>query len=106
LSGSRNSGVTVCRGEIVVFLDDDAVAAPDWLERLLQGYAEPQVVAVGGSIEPVWEEGRPRWFPPEFDWVVGGTYLGLPTATAQLRNLLGCNMSFRRSVLLEAGGFR
>jgi glycosyltransferase involved in cell wall biosynthesis len=106
LSGSRNSGTAACGGEVLAFLDDDAVAAPDWLDRLLQHYVEPNVAGVGGSVETVWEEGRPRWFPPEFDWVVGCGYLGLPTTTARLRNLLGCNMSFRRLVLLEAGGFR
>ena len=64
LSGSRNSGTLACRAEVVAFLDDDAVAAPDWLERLLAGYTKPEVAGVGGRVDGVWEAGRPRWFPP------------------------------------------
>ena len=49
---------------------------------------------------------RPRWFPDEFLWVVGCTYRGLPETAAPIRNLIGCNMSIRRTVLDEVGGFR
>lgn len=106
LSGARNSGVTVARGEIVAFLDDDAVAQPDWLESLCGGYEHPDVVGVGGSIEPDWHDGRPSWFPPEFDWVVGCTYVGMPEQIAPVRNMIGANMSFRRETLIQLGGFR
>lgn len=106
LSDARNSGVRASSGSIVAFLDDDAAAAPGWLAALLAGYADQQVVGVGGSALPVWAAGRrPRWFPQEFDWVVGCSYRGLPTATAPIRNFLGCNMSFRREAFEAAGGF-
>ena len=106
LSGARNAGVAVAGGEVVAFLDDDATAAPDWLERLAAGYADPDVLGVGGAIEPVWSTSRPRCFPEEFDWVVGCTYRGLPQTPAPVRNLIGANMSFRRTVLNTIGGFR
>ncbi|MEL7209306.1 MAG: glycosyltransferase family 2 protein, partial [Actinomycetota bacterium] len=60
---------------------------------------------VGGEADPAWAMGRPRWFPRQFDWVVGCSYEGLPTSAAPIRNLMGCNMAFRRSVIDEAGGF-
>ena len=61
---------------------------------------------MGGAIEPLWESDRPRWFPPEFDWVVGCTYRGMPCEPKPVRNLIGCNMSFRREVFAQIGGFR
>jgi GT2 family glycosyltransferase len=89
----------------VAFLDDDAVAAPGWLAHLLAPYADPAVCGVGGSVDPWFPGDRPPNLPAEFDWVVGCTYRGLPTSRAPVRNLIGANMSFRRSVFERVGGF-
>lgn len=105
LSGARNSGVAASTGEIVAFLDDDAAAEPGWLERLVAPYRDPRVVGVGGAALPVWETGRPSWFPEEFDWVVGCSYRGLPERASAVRNPIGANMSFRREILERVGGF-
>jgi len=105
-AGARNSGVAASSAHIVAFIDDDAWAAPDWLRQLLAPYADADVVAVGGRIDPVWEAGRPAWFPGEFHWIVGCSYLGLPNQTAVVRNLISCNMSVLRQALLDIGGFR
>jgi GT2 family glycosyltransferase len=106
LSGARNSGIHAARGEVVAFLDDDAIADPDWLERLGAAYADPGVIGVGGSVAPLWPAGRPRAFPAEFDWVVGCTYRGMPESTSPVRNMIGANMSLRRDLFAEIGGFR
>jgi GT2 family glycosyltransferase len=106
LSAARNTGVANASGGVIAFLDDDAVAAPDWLERLLEPYAQEQVVAVGGRVDPDWVGGRPSWFPGEFDWVVGCTYTGMPLSRRPVRNVIGANMSFRREVFEELDGFR
>lgn len=98
LAGCRNTGAQAATGSVVAFLDDDAVPAPDWLERLAEPYEDAEVVAVGGDVIPSWSGKRPSWFPPEFDWVVGCSYRGLPTTRAPVRNLIGANMSFRREV--------
>lgn len=98
LSDARNAGLAAASGDIVAFLDDDAAAEPGWLAVLAEGYADPRVVGVGGFADPAWEGGRPEWFPREFDWVVGCTYLGMPATAAPVRNMVGCNMSFRREL--------
>lgn len=106
LSGARNTGVEEADGEVVAFLDDDAAVQPGWSRALLSHYEDPRVAGVGGRAAPVWPQGRPRWMPAEFDWVVGCSYVGQPDRVALVRNPLGCNMSLRRSVFAHLGGFR
>ena len=106
LSGARNSGWTAAQGDCVAFLDDDAMAGEDWLENLATHYEDPKVMGVGGKIIPLWETANPSWFPAEFNWVVGCTYRGYPNQDMPIRNMIGANMSMRKSVLASEGGFR
>ena len=106
LSNARNAGVKHASGEIVAFIDDDAVADERWLERLVTAYNDPDVMGVGGLIRPLWEMDQPAWFPAELNWIIGCSYKGLPEQRASVRNPIGCNMSFRREIFEKVGYFR
>jgi Glycosyl transferase family 2 len=104
LGGARNSGVEAASGELVAFVDDDAEPTSSWLAGLAAGFRDRRVVGVGGDAEPVWDGSPPGWFPDEYLWVVGCSYRGM-VRDGSVRNPLGCNMAFRRHVLVKVGGF-
>ncbi len=102
---SDNLGVELAGGDVVAFMDDDACADQDWLDRLLRHYHDTNVVACGGRLISTWDNGRPGWFPEELDWLVGGTYKGHPETRRRVRKLILCNMSVRRDVFRSTGPF-
>jgi len=103
---ARNVGVMAASGDVAAFLDDDASAAPDWLEELIRPFADPSILVAGGVELPEWESGEPpAWMSEELYWVVGATYRAFRTAPGEVRNVHGGNMAFRRAVLVEIGGF-
>ena len=53
LSYARNAGFARARGEILVATDDDVVAPPDWIERLIAPFARPEVTVVTGHVLPL-----------------------------------------------------
>ena len=107
VSGNRNTGAFHSSTSLIAFLDDDTVAGPEWLELLVQPLAaDPSVVGAGGGIDPAWEGAKPTWMPEEFLWAVGGSYAGMPTTTAPVRNVWSASMIVRRDAFLSVGGFR
>ncbi|MEQ5788195.1 glycosyltransferase [Erythrobacter sp. NFXS35] len=112
LSVSRNFGIEGAVGEIVAFLDDDAVPHPHWLRYLARNFADPSIGGVGGFTV---DNTGVRWqvrktvcdrfgnanFPADcFDERV----LNWP-GTPLYPSLLGTNSSFRMAALREIGGF-
>ncbi len=106
LSNARNAGIKAAVGDIIVFIDDDAFADKYWLEKLVEPYHVPEVVGTGGLIRPNWSGTVPEWFPEELFWIIGCSYKGLPKKKSAVRNAIGCNMSFRKSIFEKVGYFR
>jgi hypothetical protein len=105
-SATRNSGARAACGTILAFLDDDAIAQPNWLRNLTAPLADPDVVGTGGQVEALWAGQIPKWLPDEFLWVVGATYLGMPKTAAPIRNVWSENMAVARTDFWRIGGFR
>ncbi len=102
----RHTGAKTAYGKILVYIDDDIIADPRWLVSYLTAYKDPQTMAVGGRVLPIWEA------KPE-DWVsqMPSDYLSLLDYGDQVRPIMkreginGCNYSVRREVLFQVGGF-
>jgi glucosyl-dolichyl phosphate glucuronosyltransferase len=105
-SGTRNAGAAAASESVLVFADDDVQADPGWLCELIAPLSDPGVAGTGGMTKPVWPRPQPSWFPEEFAWVVGGSYAGLPTSPAAVRNVWSENMAVRREAFEAVGGFR
>ncbi|MFC7154830.1 glucosyl-dolichyl phosphate glucuronosyltransferase [Halomarina halobia] len=121
LLAARNAGAAVAEGDVVAFIDDDALADERWLEELVAAYdaggeracsdpgrgnpARDRVLAAGGKMVPEWVAGRPGFLPAEFYWLVGVTHRGFADGPGEVRNTFGSNISFRREVFDELGGF-
>jgi GT2 family glycosyltransferase len=111
MTESRNIGLLHSRGDIISFIDDDAFAHPNWLAFLLETYREyPEAGAVGGralnNIPGEETEGVNHIGKLTKNGDILGYFAADPGKTIEVDHIIGCNMSFRREVLAELGGFR
>jgi glycosyltransferase involved in cell wall biosynthesis len=101
---ARNTGSERAKGYLLAFLDDDARAEPDWLERAISCFEEisPTPLALGGRIEPFYLAPKPTWFKDSYEirsWGDKPRFLNAGEAFS------GSNMIVAKSVLSDHGGF-
>jgi glycosyltransferase involved in cell wall biosynthesis len=108
---SRNIGVNIASGEIVAFIDDDAIPHAEWIQTLVTPYRDIDVAAVGGPVfdlplgRVVWTRCTCTRFGASNTESEGPIDRYLGRGADPFAYLPGCNMSFRRRVLEELGGF-
>ncbi|MBC7784024.1 MAG: glycosyltransferase family 2 protein [Burkholderiales bacterium] len=110
MTASRNIGLKRATGEIIAFVDDDSYARPGWLKNLLSTYQNPCIGAVGGRAcngvageELAGVDAVGRLHP---NGTLTGNFAADTGQTIDVDHVMGCNMSYRRSVIAELGGFR
>lgn len=98
---ARNAGWRASGADVVAFTDADCVAEPDWLERLLEPFADPAVSAAGGEARlPEIRTAAQRWARLRGFMVQEANF-----AHPFMPFLATANAAYRRSVLEQVGGF-
>jgi glycosyltransferase involved in cell wall biosynthesis len=110
LSVARNTGATSATSQILAYLDDDAVASPNWLTVLYTAYQSNEKLAIaGGKVTLIWPEGilPPAWLSDDLAGNLGAYNLGDKIVYIDRPGLTprGLNYSIRRKFLTEIGGF-
>lgn len=98
LSHARNRGIKESHGRLITFLDDDAIAPPDFLEKCVYYFNQkPDLLALGGKIIPQFVDGKPKWYI-RYYWGVTGQFDPCDKPGAMLywgKFPCGSNMTFR-----------
>jgi glycosyltransferase involved in cell wall biosynthesis len=99
---ARDAGFRKARGEYVAFLDDDAIPTEDWIQALQQNIITHEPDCLCGPIIPYYTSEKPHWFKDEYEIrTLGGDWHVMPEGTTYS----GSNMTWKRSILYDVGGF-
>ncbi|MBS7635170.1 glycosyltransferase family 2 protein [Candidatus Bathyarchaeota archaeon] len=99
---ARNIATHYAKGKYLAFIDDDSIADENWLETLIQAYENPRVGGVGGTTIQFYSRRIKQ--KSKFSLAVDTLYERIDDVT-DTEFLCGTNMSFRRDIFEEVGGF-
>lgn len=107
LSYARNRGIQEARADVILYMDDDGVA--DYtLFAEISDYMDshPDVIGIGGKVTPIYEGEEPKWLNPYLIMMVTAIDYGEEEFQCYGKKYPpGCNMTYRKAVLEEIGGF-
>ena len=100
IGGARNDGVAVARADLLATTDADCRVPPDWLDRIVADFEDPEVVAVCGPDGPFDGGLKAR--------LLYGVVRGIIrlAALAGFYGTGGTNSAFRKVAFLAVGGYR
>lgn len=108
LSYARNAGIRTAKGDILVYVDDDATVNNKYLSTYQEFFAKhPQIAAAGGPILPVYETQEPSWMSHYTrQLITGKLYLGESVKEFPKDSYPGGgNAAYRKSVFDTVGLF-
>jgi glycosyltransferase involved in cell wall biosynthesis len=107
LSYARNTGIDISTGDIVSFIDDDAIAQPDFIEKIIKNTMQfPSYLAFGGKVLPKYENGtEPGWMSSYIERIISVVDMGDKYQEFKKTYPVGCNMIFRREIFDKVGKF-
>ena len=106
LSHARNRGIDEASGEIITFMDDDALLAPDFCEKTLGFFRKHKnVSAIGGKILLQFMEAKPFWYNPSLASLLGYFNSGNREKPFRRSYFRGSNMSFRNELFAKYAPF-
>jgi GT2 family glycosyltransferase len=101
LAAARNTGMQAAGGEIVAYIDDDAVPDRDWLLHIAAEFARSDYAGVGGpNVAPVARSAITGCYAD-----APGTPIHVLLSDREAEHVPGCNMAFRKATLEGVGGF-
>lgn len=109
LSFARNRGIAEAKSPLIAYVDDDVILTPDYLKELVSFFDQnPKVDGAGGKVIPKYESGsEPVWMSKYLAGFVGNVNHGteIKRFTPEMKYPAGCNMIYKKEILLKAGGF-
>lgn len=108
IARSRNRAFSEAKANYIAFLDDDAIAAPNWLEEIIKTFqaSTNEIYCLGGKVEPLWEEPRPAWLNDHLLPFVSVLDISKEQRSiTEKEYLVGANIAFDKKQVSEISNF-